>query len=109
MPAIPSQAKSVKVVIDCERTIVYDERAEFRMGSLERPFTVSDLSNRRRSWAALVAWIWSCLSEEDSADFPSPESLATAMQDEVVIGAAFSAFVATYTAAQPPASKNSAG
>ena len=109
MPATPSQAKPVKVLIDCERTVTYDQRAEFRMGSLDRPFTVSDLNNKRRSWAALVAWTWACLSEEDAADFPTPESLASAMQDEVSIKAAFAAFVETWEAALPPASKNSAG
>lgn len=109
MPATPSQAKPVKVLLDCERTIAFDNRAEFRMGSLDRPFTVSDLSNKRRSWAALVAWTWACLAEDDSADFPTPESLAAAMQDEASIKAAFAAFVETYTASLPPASKNDAG
>lgn len=109
MPVTPSQAKPVKVTLDCERTITYDTRAEFRMGSLDRPFSVSDLNNKRRSWAALVAWTWACLAEQDSADFPTPESLATAMQDEAVIKDAFAAFVETYAAAQPSASKNTAG
>lgn len=109
MPATPSQAKPVKVTLDCERTVTFDNRAEFRMGSLDRPFTVSDLNNKRRSWAALVAWTWACLSEEDAADFPTPESLAPAIQDEAAIKSAFAAFVETYTAALPPASKNAAG
>lgn len=109
MPATPSQAKPVKVVLDCERTITYDNRAEFRMGSLDRPFTVGDLSNKRRSWAALVAWTWACLCDDDAAEFPTPESLAAAMQDPEVIRRVLGAFVETYTAATPPPSKNAAG
>jgi len=108
MPS-PSQAKPVKVALDCERTITYDNRAAFRMGSLDRPFTIGDLRSKRRSWAALVAWTWACLADEDAADFPTPESLAPAMEDGAVIAAAFSAFVETYTAALPPSAKNSAG
>lgn len=105
----PGQSKPVTVTLDEERTITYDTRAEFRMGSLERPFAVSDLRIKRRSWAALVAWIWACLSERDSADFPSPESLAPHLQTQDAIGKAFEAFLETYTAAQTPEGKNAEG
>lgn len=105
----PGQSKPVTVTLDEERTITYDTRAEFRMGSLERPFAVSDLRVKRRSWAALVAWIWVCLSERDAADFPSPESLAPHLQSKEAISKAFEAFLETYTAAQPPESKNAEG
>lgn len=109
MPATPSQAKPVKVVLDCERTITYDNRAEFRMGSLDRPFTVGDLSNKRRSWAALVAWTWACICDDDAAEFPTPESLADSMKEPEVLRRAIEAFAETYKAANLPASKNAAG
>lgn len=105
----PGQAKSATVELDQERTITYNERAEFRMGSLDRPFTVADLRVRRRSWAALVAWTWACLSEQDAADFPSPESLAPHLRDEAKLKAAFEAFLDSYIAGQEPAAKNAAG
>ena len=97
------------VTLDEERTIIYDNRAEFRMGSLDRPFSISDLRSKRRSWAALVAWIWACLSENDAADFQSPESLAVHLQSKEVIAKAFEAFVETYSAAQAPEGKNAEG
>ncbi|MBK8477797.1 MAG: hypothetical protein IPL39_16275 [Opitutaceae bacterium] len=105
----PGQAKSATVHLDQERTITYNERAEFRMGSLDRPFTVADLRARRRSWAALVAWTWACLSEQDAADFASPESLAPHIQGEATVKAVFEAFLDCYIAGQEPASKNAAG
>ncbi|MEN6534174.1 MAG: hypothetical protein ABFD89_10965 [Bryobacteraceae bacterium] len=105
----PCQSKPVTVMLDEERTVTFDNRAEFRMGSLDRPFSIQDLRNKRRSWAALVAWIWACLSEHDAADFPSPESLAVHLQTKEAIGKAFEAFVDTYTAAQAPESKNAEG
>lgn len=79
------------------------------MGSIDRPFKVSDLSNNRRSWAALVAWIWACLSEEDASDFQTPEALAAHIEDEATIKTAFAAFVESYTATLPPTSKNAVG
>lgn len=106
---LPSQAKVVTVMLDAERTIRYDNRAEFRMGSLERPFSVLDLRNKRRSWAALVAWVWACLSERDAVDFASPEAMAAVMRDEKVVDAAFTGFIETYSAAVPSASKKAEG
>lgn len=96
-------------MLDCERSMTYDTRAEFRMGSLDRPFGVGDLSNRRRSWAALVAWTWACLCDDDAAEFQTPESLAAVMQSPDAIKSAFAAFIETYTAALPPSAKNSDG
>lgn len=107
--ATPCQSKPVKVEIDQDRTITYDNRAEFRMGSLERPFTVHDLRNKRRSWAALVAWVWACLVDSDAIDFPSPESLAPHLQDKDIVAKAFEAFLETYLAAQPDPAKNAGG
>lgn len=104
MPAINS--KPVTVKLDKDRTIVYDNRAEFRMGSLDRPFDLRDLRNRKKAWAALVAWIWACLSEADAADFPAPERVAVYLEGEEMVSAAFDALLQTYNAAQPDQPKN---
>ena len=100
------QSKPSKLTLDKERTIVYDNRAEFRMGSLDRPFELSDLRTRRKAWAALVAWVWACLSEADAPDFPSPEKVAPFLETPEAVNAAFEALVQTHTAAQPDQPKN---
>lgn len=103
-------SKPAKLVIDGqERTITYDNRAEFRMGSLDRPFSVADLRARRRSWAALVAWVWACLSESDAVDFPSPEALAPHLRRDDAVDLASKAFIETYLSAIPPNSKKAEG
>lgn len=109
MPTPICQAKPVCVQLDRERTVTFDTRAEFRMGSLERPFAVCDLNNRRRAWAALVAWTWACLVDQDASDFPTPEALAPHLKEPAAIDSAFAAFLETYSAAQPSDSKNTAG
>lgn len=115
--ATPCQSKPVTLVLDDDprtdgdrpRTITYDNRADFRMGSLERPFSVHDLNHKRRGWAALVAWVWACLSERDTVDFPSPESLAPHLKDPDIVAKAIDAFLETYLAAQPDPAKNAGG
>lgn len=52
------------------------------MGSLEKPFEFEDLSKPRKSYAALVAWLWACLVPADAADFPAPEDLAAHVPTE---------------------------
>lgn len=91
--------KAVTVTLDRERTLVYDKRAEYRMGTLDRPFVIQDLNRTRRSFAALVAWVWACLSEKDALSFPSPEILASLI-DESNVDVIFAGFVETWTAAQ---------
>ena len=76
MATAPS-LKSVPVELDAPRAIAFTQLACYRMGTLEpRPFTLGDLTDRRRSYAALVAWLWACLTAEHHGVFPSPESLA---------------------------------
>lgn len=104
-----TSSKPVTVRLDKERIIVYDNRAEFRMGSLDRPFVFADLRVKRRSWAALVAWIWACLSEKDAADFPSPESLATVLRDPEIVTEALNRLVETYLAGNSEETKNGVG
>lgn len=102
-------AKPVTLSLDRERTIVYSNRAEYRMGSLDRPFDLADLRSRKKAWAALVAWVWSCLSEADALDFPSPEQVAPFLETKEQVSAAFDAFLQTYNSAQPEQSKNVSG
>lgn len=104
-----NDAKPVTVTLDKERTITYNNRAEYRMGSLDRPFEVNDLRKGRKRWAALVAWTWACLVEKDTLDFPSPEDLAPHMETQETITKAFEAFIISFNAAQSTEAKNSQG
>lgn len=101
---MPAQATiaplAAKVSLDRERVIIYDRRAEYRMGTLDKPFNVHDLRRNRRAYAALVAWLWACLSERDALDFPSPEHLAPHV-GVANLDAAFIAFIETWNAGQP--------
>ena len=67
---------TVVIKLDRERSIAFSQRALFRMGSLPSPFEFSDLQKPRKSYAALVAWLWACLVPVDAADFATPEDLA---------------------------------
>lgn len=67
---------TVPVTLDRERRIQFTNRALFRMATLPTPFEFDDLSKPRKSYAALVAWLWACLVPADAADFASPEDLA---------------------------------
>jgi len=69
-------ATAIPIQLDRTRHLQFTQRALFRMGSLPAPFEFEDLSKPRKSYAALVAWLWACLSPADAADFPGPEDLA---------------------------------
>jgi len=70
-------AAPVTVALDKERRLVFDNRARYRLGTAPTPFSYADLSDKRRAYAALCAWIWACLVPEDARDFASPENVAT--------------------------------
>ena len=67
---------SIAVMLDRERRIAFTYRARYRMGGLERPFDLADLGKSKKSFAALVAWLWACLVPGDAHDFATPEDLA---------------------------------
>ncbi len=69
-------SQSFPVTLDRTRHICFTQRALFRMGSLEKPFEFDDMQKPRKSYAALVAWLWACLTPADAADFASPEDVA---------------------------------
>jgi hypothetical protein len=69
-------ATPVTVALDKPRQLAFTQRALFRMGSLATPFEFDDIHKPRKSYAALVAWLWACLVPSDAADFASPEDLA---------------------------------
>lgn len=73
---------TVAVTLDRERHIAFTQRAIFRMGTLPAPFEFADLQRPRKSYAALVAWLWACLVPDDAADFPTPEDLALHIKPE---------------------------
>jgi hypothetical protein len=102
MPSTPASSKPVTLVLDAPRILVYDTRAEYRMGSLERPFVVQDFRIKKRAWAALVAWVWACLSEKDERHFPTPESVAPFLKTQSAVDDAMKAFFETWDAGQEP-------
>ncbi len=73
-PAAPA-SPLVKVMLDKERTIEFTNLARYRMGELASPFAIEDLGNKRKSYAALVAWVWASLVEKDAEEFASPAAL----------------------------------
>lgn len=70
------------IVLDRERRIAFTQRARYRMGTLDAPFDLRDLTKPKKFYGALVAWLWACLVPADAADFPSPAELADAMPQE---------------------------
>lgn len=104
-----TEAKQITLVLDKERTLIYNNRAEYRMGTLERPFAVQDLRVKRRAWAALVAWVWACLSERDALDLTTPEAVALLLDKPETINDALGKFLDTYNAGQVTESKNVGG
>ncbi len=80
---MPGPISPTVVQLDAPRTIAYTQLARYRMGTVEpRPFSLNDLGDRRRSYSALVAWVWACLTPEHHGDFPTPESLAPQVTPE---------------------------
>lgn len=75
-------AVEIAVTLDRERHIAFSQRALFRMGTLPSPFDFDDMQRPRKSYAALVAWLWACLVPADAADFASPEDLAAHVAPE---------------------------
>lgn len=67
---------AIEVTLDQVRRLEFTGLARYRLGSLERTFDFDDLKDRRRGFAALVAWVWACLVPEDAKAFPTPEALA---------------------------------
>lgn len=69
--------KPIEVHLDRVRKIRYSNRAIFRMGSLPRSFTLTEaMTGGERGFAALNAWLWCCLEDDDRAAFANPEDLS---------------------------------
>jgi hypothetical protein len=98
----------VTVQLDRERHIEFSNLARYRMTTLERPFGLEELGDRRKAYGALVAWLWAALVPEDAADFAAPEALVPfvplARFSELV-----KALADTVKAATDDAEKNAAG
>lgn len=78
-----SNALFLKVLLDEIRPIRFDTLAEYKMGSLDRPFSVTDLNKPKKRKAALIAWVWACLYEPHP--FEDPEQLAKIITAEMVL------------------------
>lgn len=71
----------IRVVLgEKTRAIRFDNRARMRMGSLDRPFDVYDLSKPKKSFGALCAWLWACLVDRDGVE--TPEDVADLVTPE---------------------------
>lgn len=62
--------------------IRFDNRARYRMASLERPYDLVDLGKPKKSFGALCAWLWACMYEKNPYD--TPEDLAEHVTPEIV-------------------------
>ena len=89
------------ITLDRERRVAFTQRARYRMGTLDAPFDLRDLTKPKKFYGALVAWLWACLVPADAADFPTPAELADAMPAEPerinALVAAFNAALAAGT------------
>lgn len=90
-------------------TIAYTIGAEWRMGTLDRPFVLADFHVKRRAYACLIAWIWACLQGKSSALYSSPEDVAAIIRKDEDVAAAFEAFIRAYKLANEQAEKNGRG
>jgi hypothetical protein len=53
-------------------------RSYLKVGTLDRPLSLTDLGNRKRGFAALCQWLWACIDDEDTT-LTSPELVADAI------------------------------
>ncbi len=95
------------IELDKPRAIAFTQRAQYRMGSLERPAALGDLRNPKKSYAALCAWLWACLTPAHVADFPGPEDVAEHVNNENVVR--LMEALATAAKASNPPEKNGHG
>jgi len=65
-----SQPLFITVVLDVPRRICYDGAAIFNMGSLDKPFSVTDMGKGNKAFAAIFTWAWACLYEPHPFDSP---------------------------------------
>lgn len=99
---MPHHIPPTVLQLDQPCSLAFTQLARYRMGTVEpRPFTLHDLSDRRRSYAALVAWLWACLTPEHHAAYPTPEALVPQITPERA-AAAMQALGAAVAAAHPP-------
>lgn len=107
MNTSPLAPKSVqiKLVYDgkpIELTITYDRRAEYRQGTLPRPMRIQDTLDNTKSFAAMCAWLWACLSNSDEKKyFAGPDEVAMGLTEEL-IQANFEQLYLSWKAVQPP-------
>ena len=52
----------------------FDNRARYRMASLDRPYDLTDLGNPKKAFGALCAWLWACMYEKHG--YETPEDLS---------------------------------
>lgn len=109
---------AITVQLDKPRAIRWTNRAEARLGSLERPPSFRDIAskNSRRAFYALLSHLWAALEDRDA--FAEPEALAdhlvTAEAQAEAVSALIRAFVeggvmAEKKTSAPDATGSSAG
>src|SRR3954464_6801871 len=63
-----------KVLLDKPWRIRYSNRSLYRIQTLDMPLDLGEISNPKRSLAALSQWLWACMDEPNP--FESPEQVA---------------------------------
>jgi hypothetical protein len=95
-----SPADSIVVVLDKPRALRWTHRAEFKLGSLERPPTYVDLAqdNPHRQFYALCVFVWAALTDRDHP-FVTADDIAPYLEKIEAQSAAFKAVVESLRAA----------
>lgn len=64
-------------MLDIPRNIRFSNRSIQRVGQLESPLSLAEISSENRGQAALIQWVWGCLfDQQDLKAFATPEDLA---------------------------------
>lgn len=83
--------------------------AEYLIGSPVAGFSINDLRDENRSYAALVAWVWAMMSDADRERYVKPQKLAPLIQSEEEIKAAMAAVFKAYLSGTKDDPKNGNG
>ncbi len=87
----------ITVTLDRPRTIRWTNRAEARLGSLDRPPEFRDLAHKsgHKAFYALCAFVWAALVERDLSDWEQvAESLGTPEAKDAAFKALYDSLLA---------------
>lgn len=91
-----------------ERTfnLEFTMESEYLIGSKDAGYSIADLKDERHSYAALVAWVWALITDDDRVRYSKPQKLAVLIRTEAEIKAAMAAVFKAYIAGTKDDPKN---